>query len=127
MVSLTDVKASNSKIASALPAGLVAVFVGATSGIGEYALKQFAKYAREPRIYFVGRSQAAGDRIAAECKTINVQGEFTFIEADVSSVKIVDGVCREIKGKETTLNLLFLSQGSLDSGFRKSHQNHTRC
>jgi hypothetical protein len=43
MVSLTAVQASNSCIASSLPLGLVAIFVGATSGIGEYTLKQFAK------------------------------------------------------------------------------------
>jgi NADP-dependent 3-hydroxy acid dehydrogenase YdfG len=56
MVSLKDVQLSNSRIASELPSHLVAVFVGATSGIGEASLKKFAKYACQPRIYFVGRS-----------------------------------------------------------------------
>jgi hypothetical protein len=39
MVSLEDVHLSNARVASILPAHLVCVFVGATSGIGEYSLK----------------------------------------------------------------------------------------
>jgi len=113
MVSLTDVQSSNSRIASALPPGLVAVFVGATNGIGETTLKQFAKHARQPRVYFVGRSQEAGDRIAAECKALNSEGEYIFIKADTSLIRTVDDVCRDIKNKEKSINLLFLSTGTL--------------
>ena len=115
MVSLTDVQSSNSRIASTLPPGLVAVFVGATSGVGETSLKQFAKHSRQPRIYFVGRSQEAGDRIAAECRTLNSEGEYVFIKADTSLICTVDDVCRDIKSKEKAVNLLFLSTGSLIS------------
>ncbi len=115
MVSLTDVQSSNSRIASALPPGLVAVFVGATSGVGETSLKQFAKHAREPRVYFVGRSQEAGERIAAECKALNSEGRYSFIKADTSLICTVDDICRDIKSKEKALNLLFLSPGSLIS------------
>ncbi|MCJ1380440.1 hypothetical protein MMC17_003543 [Xylographa soralifera] len=116
MVSLTDVQASNSSIASSLPAGLVAVFVGATSGIGEYTLLQFAKHARQPRVYFVGRSQEAGDRIAAKCKSLNADGQYTFSKADTSLLSNVDAVCRAIKSKETAVNLLFLTTGTLKLG-----------
>ena len=113
MVSLTNVQSSNSRIASALPPGLVAVFVGATSGIGETSLKQFAKHARQPRIYFIGRSQEAGDCIAAECKVLNSEGEYIFVKADVSLIRTVDDICRDLKSKEKAINLLFLSQGAL--------------
>jgi NADP-dependent 3-hydroxy acid dehydrogenase YdfG len=115
MVSLLDIQSSNSRIASALPPGLVAVFVGATSGIGETALKQFAKHARQPRVYFVGRSQEAGDRIAAECKALNSEGEYIFVKADTSLIRTVDDICRGIKSKEKAVNLLFLSTGTLIS------------
>ncbi|GAB7351909.1 hypothetical protein MBLNU459_g2451t1 [Dothideomycetes sp. NU459] len=114
MVSLKDVQASNSLIPSTLPAGLVAVFVGATNGIGEATLKQFALYTRQPRVYFIGRSQAAGDRIAAECKSLNADGDFIFIKADTSLLRNVDEICLDIKKKETAINLLFLSTGTLD-------------
>jgi NADP-dependent 3-hydroxy acid dehydrogenase YdfG len=115
MVSLSDVQSSDSRIASSLPPGLVAVFVGATSGIGEATLKQFATHARQPRVYFVGRSQEAGDRITAECKALNSEGEYIFVKADVSLIRVVDDVCRDIKSKETAVNLLFLSTGTMVS------------
>ena len=113
MVSLTEVQSSNSLIQSALPLGLVVVFVGATNGIGETTLKQFSKYTRKPRVYFIGRSQEAGDRIKAECEALNKEGEYVFIKADVSLIKVVDDICRDIKSKEQAINLLFLSQGSM--------------
>jgi NADP-dependent 3-hydroxy acid dehydrogenase YdfG len=109
MISLSNVQSSNSLISSTLPPGLVALFVGATSGIGEVTLKKFAKYAVKPRAYFIGRSQDAADRIIAECKTINSAGEYIFIKADVSLIRNVDEICKEFKKKEKTLNILFLS------------------
>jgi short-subunit dehydrogenase len=116
MVSLDDVQSSNARLATAFPRGLVAVFVGATNGIGETTLKQFAKHARQPRVYFVGRSQEAGDRIAAECKALNADGEYMFIKADTSLIRTVDDICRDIKSKEKSVNLLFLSTGTLVAG-----------
>lgn len=113
MVSLTDIQSSNSRLASALPPGLVAVFVGATRGIGETSLKEFAKHARKPRVYFIGRSQEAGDRVAAECKELNSEGEYTFLKADTSLICNVDKICRDIKSKEKAVNLLFLTTGTL--------------
>jgi NADP-dependent 3-hydroxy acid dehydrogenase YdfG len=111
MVSLSNVQLSNSLISSTLPR-LVAVFVGATSGIGEITLKKFAKYSHQPRAYFVGRSQDAADRIVAECRAINPHGEYIFIKADVSLIRVVDKVCEEIVAKEKALNILFLSAGA---------------
>ncbi|KAK4995203.1 hypothetical protein LTR66_004927 [Elasticomyces elasticus] len=92
MVSLTDVQASNSRIATALPPRLVAVFVGATSGIGEATLKQFAKHTYRPRVYFVGRSQEAGEHITAECEALNSEGEFVFVKADTSLIQTPEGL-----------------------------------
>ena len=111
MVTLSAVQSSNSRISSALTPNLVAVFIGATSGIGEETLKQFAKHARQPRAYLVGRSQDAGDRIVAECKTLNSAGEYIFMKADVSLIRVVDELCTDIKKKEKTINILFLSAG----------------
>ncbi|KAI0100630.1 NAD(P)-binding protein [Nemania sp. FL0031] len=111
MVSLSTVRASNSLISSTLPASLVALFVGATSGIGEATLKKFAHYTTNPRVYFVGRSQEAADRIVTECRALNPAGQYIFRKADVSLIRVVDEVCEEIKAKEPTLNILFLSCG----------------
>ena len=119
MVSLAAVQASNACIPTSLPLGLVAVFVGGTNGIGEYTLKEFARLASKPRIYNIGRSQEASDRIAVEVKKLNADAQYTFIKADVSLIRSVDAVCEQIKGKEKTINILFLSAGTLVTGISK--------
>lgn len=113
MVSFPSVQASNSRVSSTLPAHLVAVFVGATSGIGEYSVKAFAKDARQPRIYIIGRSEESADRIKVECKALNAEGEYHFIKADTSLIQNVDDVCWQIQNKEKAINLLFQTQGTL--------------
>ena len=111
MVSLSKIRGSNSLISTTFPTRLVALFVGATSGIGESTLKKFAQYTNSPRAYFIGRSQDAANRVMVECKALNPGGEYIFIKADVSLIHVVDKVCKEIKAKEKVLNLLFLSAG----------------
>lgn len=92
---------------------MVAVFVGGTSGIGEYTLKSFARHTKSPKIYLVGRSQDAADRIALECTKLNPDGDYIFIQSDVSLLKNVQGVCEQILSKEASINLLFQTQGGL--------------
>ncbi|KAK5696136.1 hypothetical protein LTR97_008556 [Elasticomyces elasticus] len=111
MVAYPDILASNTLIPKTIPPGLVAVFVGATSGIGEYTLGALAKHAVKPRIYFIGRSQEAATRIVADCRGANPEAELIFLKSDVSLTRNVDEVCREIAGKEKTINLICLSQG----------------
>ncbi|KAF2793239.1 putative short-chain dehydrogenases/reductase [Melanomma pulvis-pyrius CBS 109.77] len=113
MVTLPQAIASNKRISTTLPDGLVAVFVGGTSGVGEYTVKAFAKYAPNPRVYIVGRSQEAADRIIKECQQLDGGGKFEFIMADVSLLKSVDQVCSHIKIKETAINILFETQGNM--------------
>ncbi|KAK3331764.1 hypothetical protein B0T19DRAFT_438646 [Cercophora scortea] len=113
MVALEQIRASNAKIATALRPGLVAVFAGATSGLGETTLKQFAKNAVRPRIYFIGRSIESGKRVRDELVKLNPAGEYNFVSVDVSLLRAVDDVCRKIKAKETAINLLFLSTGTM--------------
>ncbi|KAI1748264.1 NAD(P)-binding protein [Xylaria castorea] len=114
MVSLSSIHSSNSLISSTLPPGLVAVFVGGTSGIGEETLKKFAQYTTRPRAYIIGRSQKAADHIVTECQAINPEGQYFFRKADVSLIRGVDEVCEEIKAKEQAINILFLTCGVLD-------------
>jgi NADP-dependent 3-hydroxy acid dehydrogenase YdfG len=116
MVTLNQIRSSNARIGTTLPAGLVAVFAGATSGIGESSLKQFAKNAVRPRVYFIGRSIESGQRVTAELQKINPEGEYNFISADVSLLRSVDDVCRQIRQRETAINLIFLTTGTMVSG-----------
>jgi NAD(P)-dependent dehydrogenase (short-subunit alcohol dehydrogenase family) len=113
MVALSSAQASNAGITTSLPTGMVAVFVGGTSGIGEYTLKKFARRAKNPRIYLVGRSQDTADHIIPECTQINPDGQYIFIQSDVSLLKNVRRVCEQILSKEESINLLFQTQGGL--------------
>ncbi|PCG98873.1 Short-chain dehydrogenase/reductase SDR [Penicillium occitanis (nom. inval.)] len=113
MITLPEAIASNGRISSTLPSGLVAVFIGGTSGVGEYTLKAFVKYAVSPRVYLVGRSQESADRIIKECTQVNSGGKFEFIKADISLLKNVDEVCNQLKKRETKINILFETQGTM--------------
>ncbi|KAK4561531.1 hypothetical protein LTR86_004849 [Recurvomyces mirabilis] len=115
MVSYDIIRASNAQISTTLPARLTAVFAGGTSGLGEYTLKSFDKHVAEPRIYFIGRSQEAADRIVKECRSLNPRGEYIFLKKELSLVQNVDEVCQEIidrEGPEGYINLLFVSQAT---------------
>lgn len=112
MVTLSQVHTSNAQISTSLPAELVAVFVGATSGIGEAALKEFVSQANKPKCYFVGRSEQDATRIIDECKSLNPDARVVFLRADTSLVKEADRLCEDIKSRENAINVLFLSAGA---------------
>lgn len=114
MVALDIVKASNATLVKELPPNLVAVFVGGTSGIGEITLKLLAKHATKPRIYIVGRSAENAERIIAECRGLNKDGEYIFVQKSLSLLKAAEELCEEIKSKEKSINLLFLTIGVPD-------------
>ncbi|OIW32954.1 NAD(P)-binding protein [Coniochaeta ligniaria NRRL 30616] len=124
MVAFTAIQESNSRVKSTFPSGLVAVFVGGTAGIGAFALKEFAHRAAKPRIYFIGRSQEAADKLLIELKSLNPGGEYIFRKCDTSLMRNIDDLCREIKSKETAINVLFMSQGTLKFGDTTSEGLH---
>lgn len=110
MVALGDVRTSNSNPKN-FPANLVAVFVGGTSGIGLYTARELARNAKSPHIYLIGRNQTEATKITEELKAINTSSKVSFIQKDVSLLRNVDEVCKEIKAKETQINLLFMTCG----------------
>ncbi|KAK9242506.1 hypothetical protein V1506DRAFT_509377 [Lipomyces tetrasporus] len=118
MVSIKDVRRSNSSLTEK-PSGMVAVFVGATSGIGLGTVKQFAKYSNAPKVYVVGRSKQSATPLLHELEVLNPKGIFIFVETEISLIKNVDAVCEEIKTNEQKLDLVFVSPGFLSSEGRK--------
>ncbi|KAK2746822.1 hypothetical protein FQN57_002864 [Myotisia sp. PD_48] len=112
MVNLQTIQAHNATLKSLSP-GLVAVFVGGTSGISLSTALAFARHTRSPKIYLIGRSQSAADTAIATMKSINPSAEPTFLQSDISLLKNVDRVCADIAAKETKLNLLFMTPGYL--------------
>ncbi|KAF7328186.1 Dehydrogenase/reductase SDR family member 12 [Mycena venus] len=120
MVSLKTVQQSNA-IISHLPSGLVGLFIGATSGIGQSALQHFAQHASSPRIYTIARppSVAAHETLLASLRQSNPNGSYTLITADVSLVSEIDKVVEAITHNETKLGVLFMSAGFMAFEGRK--------
>ncbi|MCJ1382097.1 hypothetical protein MMC17_005209 [Xylographa soralifera] len=112
MVSLEVVRASNSKLKELGP-GLVAVFVGGTSGLGETTAREFVRNTIQPTVYLVGRNDSQASKIIQELQGINPEGKISFVKSDVSLLRNVDKACEEIQIKEDRINLLFLSAGFL--------------
>ena len=122
MVSLKTVQASNAGI-RALP-NITALFVGGTSGIGQSTLRQLACHADSPTAYIVGRNEARASPFLSELRQLSPEGRFYFIEADVSLLRNVDAVCRQILQQQKHLNFLFMTPGGISLGGR--HGMHTR-
>lgn len=119
MVAIKDVRISNANFKESKQAeGLVAVFIGGTSGIGMGTLKQFAKQTTSPKIYIVGRSQSAATPLLKELESLNSKGTYVFQETEISLLKKVDKVCQEIKAKEEKVDLLFMSPAYITLGER---------
>lgn len=119
MVNIRHIRKSNLAFKlSGHVSSLVAVFVGATSGIGLGTLKQYAKYAQGGKAYIIGRSKSAAQPLLDELKESNPTGTFEFIETEISLIKNVDLACDQIKTKEKKVDILFMSPGFLAWGGR---------
>lgn len=110
MVAIQAIRESNARIAE-LPAGLVALFLGGTSGIGQSALIQLAQHAVKPRIYIAARRASATTKLLEELRSKNPEGTYTVIEKDVSLICETDDVVEFVRARETKLDLLFESVG----------------
>jgi NAD(P)-dependent dehydrogenase (short-subunit alcohol dehydrogenase family) len=110
--SLAQVRAHNSTLKNSAP-GLVAIFVGGTSGISHYTAREFARNTVAPHIYLVGRNETEAARITQELQSINSASKIDFIKKDVSLLREVDEACKAIKEKEKRVNLLFMTIGTL--------------
>lgn len=125
MVQLEIVQRANSSLVQRQP--LVAVFTGATNGIGLSTLKTLAathsSTGRGLRVYIIGRNQNATEKIITDCLTVCPKGDFRFIQTpDLSLLREVDRACEEIikaerafaaHGAKPRVDLLFMSQGEL--------------
>lgn len=118
MLGLQTVIESNSRLSDAKESQ-VALFVGATSGIGLATLEEFAQHAVKPRVYFVARNAGAAASLAEDLRLINPGATFEIIEKNVSLIKDAEEVTEIIKSKESSLDLLCMSVGFLSLDGRK--------
>ncbi|KAM0189351.1 hypothetical protein ACHAPA_012161 [Fusarium lateritium] len=96
--------------------GFIAVFVGATRGIGLATLKSLTQTLKKPRFYVIGRSQAKFEYELTALRECNPDAEIRFLEGKVSLLRDVDDVCDRILQTESHLDLLYMSPGSLAFG-----------
>lgn len=122
MVAYRTVQSANAELGIKDHA-LTAVFVGATSGIGLATLKALVKRVPRPTAIIVGRSQTKFEPELDHLKQLCPKGEFTFIEADISLMNNIDGVCDIIKQKLNgrQIDMLFTSQGYISFNGRENN------
>ena len=77
---------------------LVAVFVGAAQGTGEYALRELSKIhgteGKGLRAFLVARNEGLAETILRDCKEVCPNGHFRYVKAgDLSLLRDVDAVC----------------------------------
>jgi NADP-dependent 3-hydroxy acid dehydrogenase YdfG len=89
--------------------------VGGTSGIGEATARSFVRHATTPRVYLIGRNEDQASKIIRELHALNPESKTTFLKCDVSLLKKVDAVCKEIQEKEEKINVLVLTSGAMTS------------
>ncbi|KAF3399825.1 Oxidoreductase andH [Penicillium rolfsii] len=70
--------------------GLVAIFVGGTSGIGESTARAFAQHTVSPRIYLIGRNEEQESTISHELQRYNQTASVVFLKKDVCNIRAVD-------------------------------------
>ncbi|KAJ9373881.1 hypothetical protein DTO282E5_1237 [Paecilomyces variotii] len=112
MVSLTDVKTSNGQLTAAT-VPKVAVFVGATSGIGRAALENLISKGFPVRVYIIGRDKAAFQPTLSELQASNPSADLIFLEGHISLMAETRRLVDMILIREEYVDLLFLSAGFL--------------
>lgn len=102
----------------------VALFTGATAGLGEAILKAYARNHENSRIYFIGRNDAAAQQIIEDVRHMwketsqrdEDEGDIIFVKADLTLLKNAQDVVQEIlrmEGDNAKLDFLCMSQGVL--------------
>jgi NAD(P)-dependent dehydrogenase (short-subunit alcohol dehydrogenase family) len=131
MVGLDVARAHTASIFRSRP--IVAVFAGATAGLGESTLRALAAahgdQGKGLRVYVVGRKKASFDKVAADCRRVCPRGQFLFVQAnDLALLADVDKACAEItkteqenakEGEPARVDLMCLSQGDFTFTERK--------
>ncbi|KAK3693038.1 hypothetical protein B0T22DRAFT_448846 [Podospora appendiculata] len=111
MVDLQFVRGHNSALKAQTP-GLVAVFTGATKGIGAATAQALIKLLNTPTIYIVGRSEEKFSiSQQPHLQALNSGARIVFIRADITLLREVDRVCALIATAEKKVDLLFMSPG----------------
>jgi NADP-dependent 3-hydroxy acid dehydrogenase YdfG len=118
MATLSEIKASNARITEeTMPR--VAVFVGATAGIGKATLALLVSKKIPIKAYIIGRNGEKHKAFLDELRQSNDKADIVWLEGQVSLLADTKRLCEEIKAREKTIELLFMSAGFLSFEGRK--------
>ncbi|KAJ7030698.1 NAD(P)-binding protein [Mycena alexandri] len=111
MLSLSTVRSVNAGFAPSYTP--VAIFVGGTSGIGQGMAEAFARHTNgNAHIVLVGRNRAAAEAILATFPKPAIPGiSHEFVECDISLMKNVRLVAKELSTRTPKINFLVLTPG----------------
>lgn len=112
MTSLATLRTSNAQLSgTTLPQ--VAVFVGATAGIGRATLSQYVNKGYPLKAYIVGRNEEEFKPVLSELRASNNAAELIFLEGQISLLAETKRLTDEILRREKHVDMLFLSAGIL--------------
>ncbi len=118
MVSLSQIQASNAKITKDTTPR-VAVFVGGTAGIGKATLTALVVKGLPIKVYIIRRDKDSRKAWLEELENSNPHAQIIWLEGQVSVLAETKRLTDEIKSREESIDLLFLSQGFLPFGGRQ--------
>ncbi|QMW44043.1 hypothetical protein G4B11_007413 [Aspergillus flavus] len=112
MTPLTGVRASNKQL-TAVTVPQVAVFVGATAGIGKGALTELISTGFPVKAYIIGRDEAAFEPALSELRASYSSATLVFLQGEISLLAEAKRLTDIILRREGYIDLLFLSAGFL--------------
>ncbi|KAH6618605.1 hypothetical protein C7974DRAFT_474424 [Boeremia exigua] len=112
MAFLQPILASNALIESK-DVPKIAVFVGATDGIGKATLKALVLKRSPIKIYVVGRNEASHRPMLEDLTKSNPFATIVFLEGQISLVAEAQRLASLIAAQEDSVDLLFMSSGYL--------------
>lgn len=114
----SEILASNEQFARQQPSGRVAVFMGATAGIGESTLGQMVTILNDSVFYILGRNpEHISGKLDQLSATAAKRGNtIIFIKSQVSSIASIDAACDRIRAAESKVDYLCMSPGGMPFG-----------
>ncbi|KAK2601906.1 hypothetical protein QQS21_004497 [Conoideocrella luteorostrata] len=127
MIGTSEILRSNEQIAQQHLKGRVAVFMGATAGIGQSTLNQMITMLDDSTFYVLGRNPTD---IVSQLESLKLSAskrgnKIVFIESQVSCIAMIDAACDQILAAESRVHYLYTDEG-LETCFAVSYYSRLR-
>ncbi|CAK7237310.1 hypothetical protein SBRCBS47491_009932 [Sporothrix bragantina] len=119
MVSISEIKASNARnTIDTVPR--TSVMYGATDGIGKAFLTRLIDTKLPIRVYVVGRNGDKHKAFLDSLRKTSPKADLIWLECQLSQGAEIQKICNEVKRRETSIDLLYMSAGFINAGNTKS-------